>query len=101
MNTYEIKGTYIGPMHKLKGKTAIIKNIGYMPGRCEAQFDDMDLPQNLTHGWRTFMVEDFEIPGGSTQMAPIKKVVIRMSQPKEWAPDELQPELLKKRLREW
>lgn len=103
MDTKEVKGTYIGPMNKLKGKTAIVKNIGYMPGRCEAQFDDTSLPSHLTHGWRSFMVEDFDIPGHnfvSTEL-PKKPVVIKMNQPKEWEPDEIKPELLRQRLRDW
>lgn len=97
-----MKGTYIGPLHKLQGRTAIIRNIDYIPGRLEAQFDDLSLPNHLTHNWRSFLKSEWILAGEEAEPEPAKtKVVIKMTQPKEWEPDELQPQLLKQRLRDW
>ena len=53
----ERRGTYIGPIEKLKGKTALL-----LPGdSCvlRAQFDDMDTGYGL--GWHTFSKANFEL----------------------------------------
>lgn len=102
-----IKARYIGNNAWLKGKTAILKNIDYMPGRCEAQFDDMSLPSHITHGWRSYETKDWEIISITSDVVlkpsapPAFNFPKAKPQPKEWAPDTLNPELMSKKLREW
>jgi len=58
----EQHGTYVGPVEKLKGKTALL-----LPGGdddddspdLQAQFDDIDT--GFGHGWYTFSKSSFEI----------------------------------------
>lgn len=53
-----VHGKYVGPIAKLKGKTAIL-----MYGRrgfVRAQFDDLkSLPNVFTHGWREYKKDNF------------------------------------------
>lgn len=48
--------TYRGAREDLAGKRALFRREF---GKFLVQFDDMSLPQNLTHGWTEFPEEDF------------------------------------------
>ncbi len=58
-------GTYVGSVEELRGKTAIVVRETTQPGRCRAQFDDMDLihpadGSQLGYNWHSFDADDFE-----------------------------------------
>lgn len=54
-----IFGKYIGPIAKLKGKTALL--IPEAPGFYKAQFDDLkSLPEVFTHCWRVYKKDNFK-----------------------------------------
>ncbi len=50
-----------GKWSQLKGHTAIIMYGKDGVSHCRAQFDDLDLPENLTHGWTVYPITDFFI----------------------------------------
>lgn len=50
---------YIGPIEVLKGKMAQIQE-DKAPGYIQAQFDDLTLPYEYTHGWKIYPVNYFE-----------------------------------------
>ncbi len=53
-------GTYVGPVERLRGKTALI--IDHPEERLvRVQFDDLELGSHLTHGWREYAREDWDI----------------------------------------
>lgn len=49
---------YIGPIEVLKGKTALIN--GKAATDVMAQFDDLSLPHEYTHGWKCLPADHFE-----------------------------------------
>lgn len=49
-----LRGTYIGPLKQLKGKTALIRQDTNTSSNYEAQFDDLGLPSKYTNGWTSF-----------------------------------------------
>lgn len=51
---------YVGKLKKLKGKTAIVIRESIHSPLVRAQFDDLMLPKNVTHGWSIFAATDFE-----------------------------------------
>ena len=52
-------GKYVGPIARLKGKTAIL--VYGKRGFYRAQFDDLkSLPNDLTHGWREYKKGNFK-----------------------------------------
>ncbi len=55
-------GTYVGPDSKLKGEKALVREDPESKTRgVLAQFDNLDLPKELTHGWASFYAHDFEL----------------------------------------
>jgi hypothetical protein len=57
--TDTIKGTYVGPIQYMKGKTALIR---FTDDGVLAQFDDVGLTlmtKHLGSGWHTFARTDF------------------------------------------
>ena len=50
--------TYVGDNELLKGKTALLQR--FTATTVDAQFDDLTLPEEFTHGWKTYKASDFE-----------------------------------------
>lgn len=56
----QMHGKYVGPVQLLRDKTALLL---YEPGSftVHAQFDDLALPAELTHGWQLYELCHFNI----------------------------------------
>lgn len=64
MTTSMLKGTYIGPERaplKLRGERVIIQEIPGDTIGVRAQFNNLDLPDNLTCAWTRFPRAHFSI----------------------------------------
>lgn len=48
------RGTYYGPIEKLRGKTALVRTQKDDKENYLAQFDDLSLGNEWTHGWKAF-----------------------------------------------
>jgi hypothetical protein len=51
---------HVGKIKPLKGETAIVQRENPTSRFVKAQFDNLKLPHNLTHGWTLFSANDFE-----------------------------------------
>jgi hypothetical protein len=47
----DMRGTYVGPSSELAGKKALLRTAPEGQDYVLAQFDDTELPHNLTHAW--------------------------------------------------